>query len=321
MYTPRYVMTRPVRLRVKAAPSWRRHFDGWQLLVVVMVVAWGAAAIVVPRPVVPTEIPRERMDPSVVRALIDHDRALAASVETTPLDAHVRRLGSAMRLVGRSEAEADAGIAKAQLDLKTAAQEALRVSVTDVVRLRAYQTEAFLRALATWRTTGERTDDLVELGGAFLRAFEASGWIEVRGDVRDVRMPELVLRTAFKRHWNELEGIKADALVLDHDEEVAFAAFALETPPHPLDRIKNRAALAVYDDQMRLNKIDDLAKLDPSYPRLYAQGIVYFRLSSYELAVQSFARYLGERPEGRYAVRAANYLKASLERGGPLDGF
>jgi len=314
-------MPPPFHWPPKPPPTWRRHFEGWQILAVAGVISWGAALIVVPRPVVPIDLPKPRLDARAVAEVEAHDRALASSVDASPLDARVRRLGSAVRAVGHDESSADPRLPTAQKDLKTAALEAMKFSVPDVVRLRAFQTEAFLRALASWQQTGAATDEIAELGGTFLSTFESSGWVVDQPHDRAVVMPELALRASYKKRWNDIVGLKAGELELTLEEQRALVGFVLEHPPRPRDRRQGRVTLDTYEDQMRLNKIDELAKLDPSYPALFAKGIVFYRLSAYESAVTAFAQYLEATPDGPYALRAANFLKASLQKAGPLDAF
>jgi len=302
--------------RLSAEKRIAKIFEGWQLLVVTFVVAWGTALVVVPRPVEPRDLPVPRIEPRSATSIRDRDRDLAASLQTRPLDTKLRRLGTAVRTVGKYEETSDPQLSTARDEAKDAAKDALRLSGPDVLRLRAYQTERFLEELAGWVRTGQSSDELVELGGSVVRSFQATGWIVTENGKRRVLLGDLALRAAYKKRWNEVTGVTADTLAVTVDEQRAFLAFAIEHPARPPANAGLGNAVAMYQNQMTLNKIEDLAKIDPSYPVLFAKGIVFYRLASYANAATAFGRYLEETPNGPYAVRAANFLKASLEKSG-----
>lgn len=293
-----------------------KALDGWQLLVVTLVVAWGTALVVVPRPVEPRDLPVPRVEPRSATSVRDRDRDLAASLLTRPLDTKLRRLGTAVRTVGKYEESSDPQLSAARDEAKDAAKDALRLSGPDVLRLRAYQTDRFLEELSSWVRSGQSTNELVELGGSVVRSFQTTGWIVSENGKRRVLLGDLALRAAYKKRWNEVTGITADTLAISIDEQRAFLAFTIEHPANPPSSAGLGNAVAMYQNQMTLNKIDELAKIDPTYPVLFAKGIVFYRVASYANAATAFGRYLEERPDGPYAVRAANFLKASLEKSG-----
>jgi hypothetical protein len=266
-----------------------KALDGWQLLVVTLVVAWGTALIVVPRPVEPRDLPVPRIEPRSAMSIRDRDRDLAASIQTRPLDAKLRRLGTAVRTVGKYEDSSDPQLSTARDEAKDAAKDALRLSGPDVLRLRAYQTERFLEELSSWVRSGQSTGELVELGGSVLRSFQATGWIVAENGKRRVLLGDLALRAAYKKRWNEVTGITADALAISVDEQRAFLAFTIEYPARPPSSAGLGNAVAMYQNQMTLNKIDELEKIDPTYPALFAKGIVFYRLASYANAATAFA--------------------------------
>ena len=309
------------RLTVKPSPlsaekRIAKALDGWQLLVVTLVVAWGTALVVVPRPVEPRDLPVPRVEPRSATSVRDRDRDLAASLLTRPLDTKLRRLGTAVRTVGKYEESSDPQLSAARDEAKDAAKDALRLSGPDVLRLRAYQTDRFLEELSSWVRSGQSTNELVELGGSVVRSFQTTGWIVSENGKRRVLLGDLALRAAYKKRWNEVTGITADTLAISIDEQRAFLAFTIEHPANPPSSAGLGNAVAMYQNQMTLNKIDELAKIDPTYPVLFAKGIVFYRVASYANAATAFGRYLEERPDGPYAVRAANFLKASLEKSG-----
>ena len=67
-------------------------------------------------------------------------------------------------------------------------------------------------------------------------------------------------------------------------------------------------------DQWRLRKIEELARLDPSYPYVLARGVLYYRLGRYPEATQAFRDYLGAAEDGRYVLRARNYFATAVAR-------
>jgi hypothetical protein len=135
-------------------------------------------------------------------------------------------------------------------------------------------------------------------------------------------LDDAVRGALFKRRYNELGLLRGPAFDLSPDEQRALYRFLLRfpprsedapTPPDPHGRESDiRVALAA--DTYRLRKIDELALVDPTYPRDLARGVVLYRLRRYGLALESFRRHLDEHPEGPDTLRARNYLRAALER-------
>jgi TolA-binding protein len=52
--------------------------------------------------------------------------------------------------------------------------------------------------------------------------------------------------------------------------------------------------------------------LDPTYPAAYALGIAHFRRGAYPASAQAFRDWVDAHPEGPYALRAKNFLRAAL---------
>ena len=67
-------------------------------------------------------------------------------------------------------------------------------------------------------------------------------------------------------------------------------------------------------DQWRLRKLDELGRLDPSYPYRLARGVLFYRLGRYPDAAQAFRDYLAGSDDGRYWLRARNYLAMASAR-------
>ncbi len=98
------------------------------------------------------------------------------------------------------------------------------------------------------------------------------------------------------------------------DEQRAFYAFLFEHPFVDERRHLSAADACRAADQWRLRKIEELARIDPSYPYSLARGVLFYRLERYPAAAQSFRDYLSTSTDGRYALRAKNYLAAAVAK-------
>jgi hypothetical protein len=109
-------------------------------------------------------------------------------------------------------------------------------------------------------------------------------------------------------------GLSGSEYAISLDEERLFYAFLL-THPYVEGRqgldAKEACRLA---DQWRLRKIDELARLDLSYPYTLARGVLLYRLARYPDAAQAFRDYLAGAEDGRYWLRARNYLAVASAR-------
>jgi hypothetical protein len=175
---------------------------------------------------------------------------------------------------------------------------------------RAYQKELFLGELVRWETSGQPSDELAELGGKFASLATREGWF--RG--REIAMSVTLRGVFFKRRWNEMTGLTEPPFALSLDEQRAFYAFLFEHPFVEGKESMNAAAACRAADQWRLRKVDELARLDPAYPYELARGVLFYRLGRFPSAVQAFRDYLTSPIDGRYALRARNYLAAALAR-------
>jgi hypothetical protein len=311
---------RSVSPTVKAGRGLSRHLDGWQAGVLAVFIAGTAAALVVPRPVEPTELPEPALDVRALASLRAADDAQADAAERKPLDADVRALGSAIRAYGEADARGDdAAVFAARAKVAEAAARALAQGDDELVELRAFQLRAFLREVRRWRAGQPGSDELAALGGGFSRMIERNGFCDGEGRVL---MDEPALRASFKKRWNEIASIARPALAVPLDEQRALARFLLAHPPVPSGFERGGAgdpraialARGVAEDQARLKRIDELAELDPSYPRELARGVVLYRLRRYPLALEAFRRHLEANPDGPWTLRAQNYLRAALGR-------
>lgn len=315
-----------------------RHLEGWQGLVVSVFIAGSVAALVVPRPVEPLEVPAPSIAPEALARVKAADDADADAVERGSaddergLDADVRELGSALRAYGRADADADEGKLVLERQRTAAAlARAVVASPDDVRRLRAYHLRRFMDAVRAWESGGAEPADLRELGGGFVRMLRRHGWVDEVRSPRRVLMPDEALRASFKKRWNEVTGLRGPALALSLDEQRALLGFLIQSPPGPpgwragpaepvrAKGSRSTVSPTAFEDQTTLKKIDELAAVDPTYPAELARGAVLYRLGRYPLAVESFRRHLEAHPDGPYALRAQNYLRAALGRAADED--
>ncbi|WP_437660339.1 hypothetical protein [Sorangium sp. So ce1182] len=336
-----------------ARPGWQRHLEGWQPGLVAVLIAGSAAILAVPRPVEPAELPLPLADARALERAREADIAHARQAEQLGLDAEVRELGSAIRAFGLVDADADhteAELLAARKRVLDAVGPALAQGDEAVLRLRAYQLSSFVREVRRFESTGEESGELRELGGDFLGLLRRSGWLK-RGDARSrgggearrVAMDGAVLGVLFKKRWDAIVGVQREPFGLALDEERALFRFLLSHPVSvargsrdlaapPADEAAARPtqasepgprspAAALRDaeapraaEQYRLRKIDELAALDPSYPRHLARGVALYRLGKFVQSADAFRSHLDEHPDGAHTLRAQNYLRAALER-------
>ncbi|XXY14290.1 hypothetical protein WME88_39225 [Sorangium sp. So ce216] len=336
-----------------ARPGWKRHLEGWQPGLVAVLIAGSAAVLAVPRPVEPAELPLPLADARALERAREADIAHARQAEQLGLDAEVRELGSAIRAFGLVDADADhteAELLAARKRVLDAVGPALAQGDEAVLRLRAYQLSSFLREVRRFESTGEESGELRELGGDFLGLLRRSGWLkrgEARsrggGEARRVAMDGAVLGVLFKKRWDAIVGIQREPFGLALDEERALFKFLLSHPvsvargardlaappadeaaAHPTQASEPgpRSPAATLRDaearraaeQYRLKKIDELAALDPSYPRHLARGVALYRLGKFVQSAEAFRSHLDQHPDGAHTLRAQNYLRAALER-------
>ncbi|WP_437275616.1 hypothetical protein WME90_30765 [Sorangium sp. So ce375] len=338
----------------RARRGWRRHLEGWEPGLVAVFIAGSAAILAVPRPVEPAELPLPLADARALARVQDADITRAREAERLGLDAEVRELGSAIRAFGLVDADAahtEAELLAARARVIDAVGPALAQGDEAVLRLRAYQLRSFVREVRRLEATGEASDELRELGGDFPGLLRRSAWLRrgesgQRGDgskARHVAVDGTVLGVLFKKRWNAIVGIQRDPFTPSLDEERALFKFLLsyplvaarsaqDLPAPPADEAAARLAQAGgagarsaaaalraaeaerAEERYRLKKIDELAALDPSYPRQLARGVALYRLGSFMQAAEAFRSHLDQHPDGAYTLRAQNYLRAALER-------
>jgi hypothetical protein len=296
-----------------------RHFEGWEVGVLAVVIALLGTLLAVPLRVAPEDVPLPAVDEKALRATMAHDAAMAAAI-VPELERDVtgqpngrglydlRAFGEELRAYGRGEAEHDsASVVRERRRLVEAAQRARSLGEDKLLALRAYQAELFNAELRRWENTGKETEELTGLGGPFLDLVRRNGWLS---HGRSLAMDETLRTIFFKRRWVEITGMSAEPFRISLDEERAFYAFLLAHPYNQNPSSGSPADACRTLDQWRLRKVEELARLDPSYPLLFARGVLYYRLGDAPAAAQAFRDHLA-RDDGTYALRARNFLAAA----------
>ncbi|MFO0757436.1 MAG: hypothetical protein U0359_13145 [Byssovorax sp.] len=308
-----------------------RHLEGWKPAVFGVLLAGSTAALVLPRPVEPREIPEPRVDTGALSQVEARDDARAAEADRTRLDVDVLALGTALFSYG----EVDAGPNHTALDLErrnvlVLAARALALGPEPILALRAHHLRSFLREVRRFEQTGEVSEKLTQVAGGFLRRLQQNGWL----DGRRVLFDPSALRAAYKKHWNDVVDLRGAPFDLSLDEQRALYRFLIlhpiaarsplepDLPPLPPDpTFRERlaptevtSAVSVTQAQYRLKKVEELRALDPSYPADLARGVVLYQMARYPLAVECFRRHNEAFPDGPYALRVQNYLLASLAK-------
>lgn len=279
-----------------------RHLEGWQPALVSLAIAFMGALLFVPRAVAPELIPLPHVDARETRRQNGADRALAERALHEDLPFIVRALGEAVRGYGAAEHDGRSNDSlKKLLEIRGLTRNARKQHGDDPLhRLRAVETEMFLRALDEWEHGVDRRTEIAELGGAFLEKARASGWLE--GD-RKLVATEAERRALFQLRWVEMTGLRADpAFAPTANQLRIYYRFLLE---HPDKSAGN-------DDSLRT--IAAVEKLDLDYPGNFARGVVYYRAGYFTNAARAFEAHLAKHPDGPWRLRAQNHLLAAAQR-------
>ena len=307
-------------MRKKGGPL--RHLEGWEAGVVAVVIALLGALLAVPLPVAPRDVPLPLVDGQALSRTLDREASQAASIaraleqdrDGAPGSGglfDLRAFGQEFRGYGTAEVSGDTyAVVRARQKLLEAVARARRLGDDKLAALRAYQKELFLSELRQWENGRSSSPELTGLGGGFLDLAGQSGWLSGRTIVMDDRVRGIL----FKRRWNQVTGVSGPEYAISLDEHRTLYAFLLA---HPY--VEGRQGLDAKGacraaDQWRLRKIEELARLDPSYPYALARGVLFYRLGRYPDAAQAFRDYLAVSEDGRYWLRARNYLAMASER-------
>jgi hypothetical protein len=320
-----------------AAREDRRRKAGRWLAVLPIGIAALVLLLMMPRATEPDAIPLPRVDRRALRAIAEAGDRRATAAEETRLPSDVLAIGSAIRgLQAAEERGADElERTQAQRQLDAAARDLTRRASLDeeLLSLRALQTRRFLDVLSHWERTGDKTPEHLEIAGSFVRRSEEAGWVEPG---RRLILDEHQRRVAFKTLWNALAGLEGRGpFALALDEQRALYSLYLERPhladTHRVVLLAQRrdartpeACARTNREEARLRelwrveKIRKLGAIDPAYPAGYALGVGWYRAGRYDLSAEAFTRFLGAHPDGPYALRAKNHLKAALAAHGAL---
>jgi hypothetical protein len=307
-------------MRKKGGPL--RHLEGWEVGVVAVAIAAIGTLLAVPLPVSPHDVPLPLPDGKALSATVDREKNSATTIARALEEERsrpsgtselydLRAFGQEFRAYGAAEASGDTyAVVRARQKLLEAVARARGVGDERLVALRSYQQQLFLAELRKWENSGIASEELVGLGGGFLDLVRQSGWL----DGKTIVMDDLVRGVFFKRRWNQVTGISGSAFAISLDEHRTFYAFLLT---HPY--VEGRAGLTAKDacraaDRWRLRKIEELARIDASYPYVLARGVLFYRLGRYPEAVQAFRDYLGSAEDGRYVLRARNYFATAVAK-------
>jgi hypothetical protein len=318
-----------------AAIADRKRPGGKALALIPIAIAAIVLSLMMPRAAAPDAVPLPRIDQREVDRIARDDDARARAAEANRLPTDVLAVCGAFREVQTADASGDDA---ATTDARRRLAGALSTLVPrdalegELLSLRALQTRRFLDALTAWERSGERTADLKELGGRFLDRAEETGWIENKAIV----LTDAERRVVFKTVWNALTGLDAKTgFAPSLDEQRVLYAFYLRRP-HPPEAVRGALAAqrslattpaqcakanadeARQTETWRADKIRKLGAIDPTYPTGYALGVAYYRAGRYDLSADAFHEYLEQHPDGPWALRTKNHLKAALLAHGTL---
>ena len=320
---------RALRGAREAARADQQRKAGRWLAVVPVSIGVILLALLMPRSAPPESVPLPRVDGRVIAAIEKADDSRAATAESERLPTYVLAVGTQLRVLHALDVRGGDEVERidARRRLDGAVRDLPKDSVeTELLSLRSLQLRRFLDAIQHWEATGQRNDDLTELGGSFLQRAEDAGWVKDRR----LLMSDTERRVAFKVVWNTLVGVDTHpAFALSLDEQRAIHAFYIR---HPRPPESHRLALALeresattpeacarvnleerrQAEMWRADKIKRLGSIDPSYPTEVALGVAYYRAGRYDLSAEAFTAYIARHPDGAYALRAKNHLKAAL---------
>jgi hypothetical protein len=314
------------------AAGGRSSIDSYLLGLVPVGVAIVFGLLVLPRRVVPEEIPVPVVDERALARVEseDGDRARVA------LAGEVRALGSAIRAfhdVERRQLDDPYVHADALVAARDGIDEARRAVLAsgprddELLELRAAQLAVFVQELRAFARTGDESQDLRAVAGAFVKRLRDVGWCDARG--HDLAPDFHVARVMFKLQWNALVGVERPPFLPSLDEQRALYAFYIRHP-HALESARKRfddarlsaktprqceeidASERVAAEQWRMEKIRQLHAIDPAYPAEIALGVALYRRRDYHAALDAFRSWLEAHPDGAWTIRARDYEREAL---------
>jgi hypothetical protein len=300
---------------VKLSSRFASAFKGWQVGLAIIFTAILSFAVVTPRPAMPEEIPLPIPRHGALKQLFQEESRRASLAVQQELPFETRQVGEYFRQVGLATAADDpTQLEHFQRLINSRIRESNARPEESWLRLRAYQTQDFLRELENFERTGIESSGLQELGGDFVRVARQAGWIRSQGSRQKLLIDEDIRRILFRKRWNDILGIKTSAFAISLDEQRAWHAFLFSHPIVPItpgfdERLRQRKA-----DEYTLRKVTAYGPIDPHYPTDYARGLLLLRLDQYDTAVLSFVKYLENNPDGPHTLRVRNSLRYAQER-------
>lgn len=275
---------------------------------VIMIVA-SISAVVVPRSADPSSLPPGDVGLELLASARAESAQAHARAEAFELPNSARLLAARLRSLGRSEAVGDEpAIDNGRQMIFDAARQAIHENPEAVVAMRDLQAARFRELYLQRMRGGGESEELAELGGSILRQFDENGWLSKRSDVE--ASTDILLEGFYKRRFARVLDTTVPALSPNQTEERVVLGFLLMHPPKP--RIDEGNAGGDGTGPYLLRRIDELVKLEPSYPASYAKGIVLFRMGHFEASASAFDTFL-QQGDGPYRLRAVNYLKSAVE--------
>ncbi|MFO0664913.1 MAG: hypothetical protein U0174_13235 [Polyangiaceae bacterium] len=313
-----------------SANNVKSRFRGAGLSLVPVAVCVLLAGLLLPRAAVPDDVPLPVIDERALLALEAEDDARQRQVDEAGLSGDVRALGSDLRAFHELQAEGarDMGRLLEAKD-RVFASRARVVSgegVELVHKLFSVQLARFKSEVAAYRASGEESLELRALSGTFLARMRSASWVVGR----DVRLTDAELRVLYKSMWALDVGLDSDptfSLTLD-EKRVLYRLFLRS--PHPSEQLRGvfveakRRANGTVEcgrvleeerlsaEKWRIQKILQLAELDPAYPKDYALGAAFYRAGDYGASVQAYRRFLDTHADGPLVLRARNFYRGAL---------
>ncbi|HEX2881372.1 MAG TPA: hypothetical protein VHO25_17710 [Polyangiaceae bacterium] len=283
--------------------GWRKHFDGWQLAIVLAVCAAAPALLAVPHATVSREIPLPTIDRAEQYRAQQHERELIAQAA---LPYAARAIGEALRRYGALRAKGESSAANWVLtDIRNAVVAAQRdQQLPTLLQLRAVQTQLFLVAIDRLRTATAATPDpeLLELGGEFLKDARDAGWLTSQ----ELYATNDELRAWFVIRWNVLTQLTQQApFAASLNDWRTYYRFLLRDDHAPPGA--PQADAVTY----RARVLDALAQKDPDYPIDLGRGLLSCQRSDYGACSDLLQRHLQRSPDGPWSLRARSTLKVA----------
>ena len=277
----------------RKAPVW---LSGWTLAIPSAGVAIVAALLAVPRATKPVTVPQPVIHQRALGTVLSQLERRADIVRTKPLSFAVREVGEAYRRLGRTQYEGPQPLDDAQALGWQRLIRGVRSRAGDdsLLTLRAVQAKLLVNALDRWETTGKVPDDLVELGGDFVRLARTNHWYNA--DHLNMSLSERWALAMLR--WTSLAGLsRVQPFVLSRELDIVQLRFFYShaSPDGSWLRAKQGIVLRY-------------AELEPEYPVEYARGILFAEAGQMDFAAASFTRHLQLHPDGHYATRARNFL-------------